>query len=476
MIHQNSFGKPTYSTINYLYRADGTKLRKTFSSSSPRGSTSTRITDYLDGFQYSYFEGGGNCITCRTENAYEAEAYRGILDPGVIPEWKLDFVATAEGFYSFTENRYIYQYRDHLGNTRVTFAKNSAGAPEIIDTNNYYPFGLNHISGSFGTSNFGSFYSYKYNGKELQETGMYDYGARMMMPDLGRWGAMDAMSEKYSSWSPYNYAINNPVMVIDPDGNDIQPLSEAQQAFKNYVATMSTGTETSGGNIFTGFGYSPFGEYDWVRRKDGSFYWDNEANNQKSTKLGETYMGKSLRIGMDSYIDRNQWDGPNPWFDVSGSKLQTDIWISSEENAKGELTGISTIIRSKIMTNKGGFKGVKINSMPDIESSKNFIDKNGEFIGFNITVEKHAQVPEFEKIGLNLQGYGPVNVAQRIDVNYVGKNLNISFKTDVFPSASAGIIGAGGSFKLMQYDQPSYRETHSLFKNGVRKPYLYPRN
>ncbi|UKB84856.1 hypothetical protein LF887_04260 [Chryseobacterium sp. MEBOG06] len=43
---------------------------------------------------------------------------------------------------------------------------------------------------------------------------MYDYGARMMMPDLGRWGAMDAMSEKYSSWSPYNYAINNPVMVM----------------------------------------------------------------------------------------------------------------------------------------------------------------------------------------------------------------------------------------------------------------------
>ncbi|UKB84841.1 RHS repeat-associated core domain-containing protein [Chryseobacterium sp. MEBOG06] len=259
VIHQNSFGKPTYSTINYLYRADGTKLRKTFSSSSPRGSTSTRITDYLDGFQYSYFEGGGNCITCRTENAYEAEAYRGILDPGVIPEWKLDFVATAEGFYSFTENRYIYQYRDHLGNTRVTFAKNSAGAPEITDTNNYYPFGLNHISGSFGTSNFGSFYSYKYNGKELQETGMYDYGARMMMPDLGRWGAMDAMSEKYSSLSPYNYAINNPVMVIDPDGNDAMFASgeAAQFAFKMYVATMSTGTGTSGGNIFTGLDNNP---------------------------------------------------------------------------------------------------------------------------------------------------------------------------------------------------------------------------
>ncbi|UKB86356.1 RHS repeat-associated core domain-containing protein [Chryseobacterium sp. MEBOG06] len=161
-----------------------------------------------------------------------------------------------------------------------------------MDTNNYYPFGLNHISGSFGTSNFGSFYSYKYNGKELQETGMYDYGARMMMPDLGRWGAMDAMSEKYSSWSPYNYAINNPVMVIDPDGNDIQPLSEAQQAFKNYVATMSTGTETSGGNIFTGFNFSGFGTDDWIRGLDGK--WRYDAN--------ITTLEKAMRMaGIDGF-------------------------------------------------------------------------------------------------------------------------------------------------------------------------------
>ena len=122
-------------------------------------------------------------------------------------------------FYSFIlQNHYIYQYRDHLGNARVSFAKNSEGALEITDTNNYYPFGLNHIEGMFSTSNFGGYYSYKYNGKELQETGMYDYGARFYMPDLGRWGVVDPLAEKASGWTPYRYAFNNPIKYLDPNG------------------------------------------------------------------------------------------------------------------------------------------------------------------------------------------------------------------------------------------------------------------
>ncbi|MDR4894418.1 MULTISPECIES: DUF6443 domain-containing protein [unclassified Chryseobacterium] len=209
------------SGLDYLYRADGVKLRKTYSSAPPRGQTSITMTDYLDGFQYTYREGGGICLECRTETAFEEQAYKNINTlSGIVitPEWKLDFVPTAEGFYSFTENRYIYQYRDHLGNARVSFAKNSEGALEITDTNNYYPFGLNHIEGMLSTSNFGGYYSYKYNGKELQETGMYDYGARMYMADIGRWGVVDPLAEKYQELSPFRYSFNNPVNFVDPVG------------------------------------------------------------------------------------------------------------------------------------------------------------------------------------------------------------------------------------------------------------------
>ncbi|UKB85404.1 hypothetical protein LF887_07215 [Chryseobacterium sp. MEBOG06] len=322
MIHQNSFGKPTYSTINYLYRADGTKLRKTFSSTPPRGSTSTRITDYLDGFQYSYFEGGGNCITCRTENAYEAEAYRGILDPGVIPEWKLDFVATAEGFYSFTENRYIYQYRDHLGNTRVTFAKNSAGAPEITDTNNYYPFGLNHTGGNgLNSSNFGSFYSYKYNGKELQETGMFDYGWRQYMPDLGRWNGIDQLAESYHMASPYAYVMNNPIFNFDPNGM-------LSQQFIDSINNSSSGTTWyNTGSGFTSSGGKSM-DYD-----GNSISWNSETTGNLLAGVGAEVGGMHFTVPVNITVSKGT---PRTWNDRLNNGIDSFVMYSKFTSALWE--------------------------------------------------------------------------------------------------------------------------------------------
>lgn len=100
------------------------------------------------------------------------------------------------------------------------------GGAEVLDTNEYYPFGMNFIRSGISDTIFDPLavpYNYKYNGKELQETGMYDYGARFYMPDIGRWGVVDPLAEKYPDISPYVYTANNPIKFIDPDGRDIVP-------------------------------------------------------------------------------------------------------------------------------------------------------------------------------------------------------------------------------------------------------------
>ncbi|MBS4039820.1 MAG: RHS repeat-associated core domain-containing protein, partial [Flavobacteriales bacterium] len=203
--------------INYLYNALGVKVKKEVLNFS--GTTS--ITDYIDAFQYN--------------------------------NDALQFFPHAEGYINVLKNGdnvsdlvfdYVYQYKDHLGNIRLNYLKDGETL-KVLEENHYYPFGLKH---TYNYSKFSpileeddsgiknrrvrqvpnSGYQYKYNGKEWQdELGLnfYDYHARNYDPAIGRWMNVDPLAENSRRWNPYNYAYNNPIYFIDPDGMQSQEFN-----------------------------------------------------------------------------------------------------------------------------------------------------------------------------------------------------------------------------------------------------------
>lgn len=67
-------------------------------------------------------------------------------------------------------------------------------------------------------------YRFGFNGKEEDgETvaDAYDFGARIYDARLGRWLAVDPYFKLYPKWSPFEFALNIPTIIIDYDGRDL---------------------------------------------------------------------------------------------------------------------------------------------------------------------------------------------------------------------------------------------------------------
>lgn len=97
-----------------------------------------------------------------------------------------------------------------------------------------------------GSSNFCvSTYQYKYNGKEYQDElnlNLYDYGARMYDPALGRFTSIDPKALEFMTQTPYAYAANNPVFFEETDGMNPVPAWVVRTIVTTVIKVMTKKT------------------------------------------------------------------------------------------------------------------------------------------------------------------------------------------------------------------------------------------
>jgi RHS repeat-associated protein len=133
----------------------------------------------------------------------------------------------------------VYFLKDHLGSIRATVL-DSAGAP-VIGYDDYDPWGypLAGRTKAIPNAYLQGASKNKFTGKEWDDefgVNWNYFGARYYDPQIGRWMVrdplhntitpIDVIGSKDFLVSPYVYALNNPVLFIDPNGEETYVDSE----------------------------------------------------------------------------------------------------------------------------------------------------------------------------------------------------------------------------------------------------------
>jgi len=153
------------------------------------------------------------------------------------------------------EGQKRYELSNHLGNvlavindrkTKKEKLNTPYYEPTVISAQDYFPFGQE--MGSDRSFNASSSYRYGFNGKEKDEDGEwgstthYDYGFRIYNPSIGRFLSVDPMTRGYPMLTPYQYASNSPIKLIDIDGLEGgSPPSENSKGYDIKLGVIRAG-------------------------------------------------------------------------------------------------------------------------------------------------------------------------------------------------------------------------------------------
>ncbi|MEG2489477.1 RHS repeat-associated core domain-containing protein, partial [Anaerorhabdus sp.] len=113
-----------------------------------------------------------------------------------------------------------------------------AGTPPTITSRmDYHPFGTPHASSPLPTAD--QKHRYTFCGKEEQrivttipaqyKLAVMDQGARYYIPSTMQFTSQDPLAIKYPHISPYTYCAANPILYIDPTGEEIRATTSSAQ-------------------------------------------------------------------------------------------------------------------------------------------------------------------------------------------------------------------------------------------------------
>ncbi len=211
---------------------------------------------------------------------------------------------------------------------------------------------MNHLKTGNSFFSPSAYKNYKYNGKELQETGMYDYGARMYMSDIGRWGVVDELAEKSRRFSTYTYALDNPIMFVDPDGREAEQCCKKQLSWLN---EYRKGAWSTAGSLAVGAVTSTYTGITGGIREAGKVY---NAYQKGGTSAAVSQYGKSV-------------------YETSGAKGLVETGKGVANGDAKSMGSAAIIIAAAVITHQagGGTKAAAAESESAAKGTVQFADK-----------------------------------------------------------------------------------------------------